>query len=152
MYKGYKRTPNVAYWDQRRSAEKRGVGWCFTFKEWVNWWEANLGPDWFRLRGHKTGQYVMARNGDKGPYERSNVRCALVEDNHNEYNLNKSSQAGKQHRKRLNPDTVVAIYTADETYAVIARRFNLDVHSVHRIKCQKAYVKITENIEKGRRR
>src|SRR5512139_670119 len=95
----YRRTPREAYNDQKKSALKRGVDWQFTFQQWEAWWLTNLGPDWFKMRGHKTGQYVMARKGDVGPYSPSNVWCALVEDNHNEYNLNKGSQAGKAHRK-----------------------------------------------------
>lgn len=148
-YKGYKRTPNVAYWDQKRSAVKRGIGWQFTYKEWVSWWEANLGSDWFRNRGHHTGQHVMARNGDKGPYAPWNVRCAKVEDNHNDYNLTKTSQANKTHRKRLHPNIVKAIYVAHGPYASLAKKFGLDVHSIHRVKCQKAYKAITEKLEKG---
>lgn len=147
----YKRTPREAYNDQRKSAIRRGVGWQFTFEEWVSWWEANLGPDWFRLRGHKTDQYVMARKGDKGPYTKSNVRCALVQDNHNEYNLNKAGQKGKVHRPHLTDVVVIEIYKSADLYADIAKRFSLDVNSVHRIKCQKAYAKITANVEKGRR-
>ena len=146
----YKRTPYVAFVDQRKSAIKRGIGWQFTYEEWVAWWETKLGPDWFRLRGHRTGQYVMARTGDKGPYAKSNVRCALVEDNHNEYNLNKAGQKGKIHRPHLADDVVIAIYRSTDLYAVIAKQFNLDVNSVHRIKCRKAYAKLTANIEKGR--
>lgn len=145
----YKRTPRVAWNDQKKSAIKRGVEWHFTFEQWVIWWEAYLGSNWFRLRGHKTGQYVMARNGDTGPYKIGNVRCVKVEDNHNEYNSAKPSQANKTHRKRLNSKVVIDIYKAKGTYAVIAQQHGLDTHAVHRIKCGKCYVKVTAGIEKG---
>lgn len=91
---------------------------------------------------------VMARK-DVGPYSPSNVWCALVEDNHNEYNLNKGSQAGKAHRKRLSPDVVKAIYESNDQYSMIAAQHGLDVHSVHRIKCRKCYKQITERLVKG---
>jgi len=145
----YKRTPRVAWNDQKKSAIKRGVGWDFTFESWSQWWETNLGPDWFILRGHHTGQYVMARNGDKGPYTRGNVRCVRVEDNHNEYNLTKSEQTGRPHRKRLDAKTVASIYQATGFYEEIALQYNLPTHIVHRIKCQKAYKTITDRLVKG---
>lgn len=146
----YNRTPRVAYNDQKKSALKRGVEWQFTFEQWLRWWETELGYNWFKLRGHHTGEYVMARNGDKGPYEASNVRCILVENNHNEYNFNKSSSLGKSHRSRLSSKLVTAIYKANGSYKDIAKYYKLDVHSVHRIKCAKCYVAITKGLEKGR--
>lgn len=145
----YKRTPRVAWNDQKKSAINRGIWWNFTFEEWIAWWQRHLGRNWFKLRGYHTGQYVMARKGDKGPYTKSNVRCIRVEDNHNEYNLTKISQAGKSHRGRLPFEIVKAVYEADGRYADIAKQFGLNEHSVHRIKCQKAYKAITAVIEKG---
>jgi hypothetical protein len=145
----YKRTPRVAWNDQKKSAIKRGIGWYFEFDDWVAWWEANLGKDWFSKRGHRTGQYVMARNGDCGPYARQNVRCVKVEANHNEYNLTKASQQGQVHRTSLPKEVVKQIYQADGLYSAIAKQFDLDVHSIHRIKCQKCYKQITDKLEKG---
>ncbi len=144
----YKRTPYVAFNDQRKSARKRGIGWQFTFDGWVKWWEAQLGPDWFKMRGHFYGQYVMARNGDEGPYAPSNVRAAKVEDNHGEFNRNKPG-GNRKKRRHLSPQTVAAIYQAEGLYADLAKRFKLDVHSIHRIKCRKCYANITEGLEKG---
>lgn len=146
----YKRTPNVAYHDQKKSAIKRGIGWHFTFDQWINWWEVNLGSDWFKKRGHHTGQYVMARNKDKGPYASWNVRCAKVEENHREFNAHKGSQL-KAYRKRLSREEVIEIYTAHGCYVTLATRFNLNVHTVHRIKCRKCYKQITQGLAKGGR-
>lgn len=148
----YKKTPKTAYDIQKRLAGKRGLGWEFTFEKWCDWWEIELGKDWFKKRGPHTGQYVMARNGDIGPYAVGNIRCALVEENHNDYNLNKGCQKGIYKRKNLTREVVIKIYKSDKKYFEIAAEFGLKVHDVHRIKCQKAYVKITEGLEKGRYR
>lgn len=145
----YKKTPYNAFTIQKRLALKRGLGWQFTFEEWVAWWEANLGPDWFKKRGHHTDEYVMARRGDVGPYAASNVRCALVQENHNDYNFNKPSSLGIPHRGRLRPDVVKAIYVSNDVYREIAKRYGLNVHMVHRVKCQKSYKAITDKLEKG---
>lgn len=145
----YFRDARVAYSDQRKSAIKRGVGWQFTYEDWVAWWMKHLGQNWFEKRGHKTGQYVMARNGDAGPYAEWNIRCALVEENHNDYNYSKPSQLGKPHRKRLSDAVVVNVYTMNGTYRDIAEQVGLTVHDVHRIKCRKAYKALTERLEKG---
>lgn len=70
-----------AFAAQRKGAKERGIYFRFEFKAWVAWWEGELGPDWFSMRGRKRGQYVMARHQDKGIYAWWNVRCATVEEN-----------------------------------------------------------------------
>ena len=74
----------LAFLGHRFGAKKRGLGFDFTYEQWVGWWEKHLGPDWFTLRGTGTGQYVMARFGDKGPYSVENVRCATGTQNRKE--------------------------------------------------------------------
>ena len=71
----------TAFKRQKSHAIKRGIYFRFTFEEWTAWWEENLGPDWFKKRGRRKGQYVMARFEDKGIYTWWNVRCATVEEN-----------------------------------------------------------------------
>lgn len=68
----------------KHGAKKRGIGFEFTYEQWVTWWKKHLGPEWFTLRGRNTDQYVMARFGDKGPYAIGNVRCATGEQNRKE--------------------------------------------------------------------
>lgn len=75
-----------AYHQQKNNAKKRGVEFVFTYKEWCQWWEAQLGPDWAKLRGCKKDQYVMARYGDNGPYHPDNVKCITAKQNHLERN------------------------------------------------------------------
>lgn len=70
-----------AYDSQRYKAGQRGIKMSFTLEEWVEWWETQLGPNWFSKRGCTKGKYVMARNHDRGAYERTNVKCILASEN-----------------------------------------------------------------------
>lgn len=71
-----------AYLLQRWGAKKvRGIEFDFTYEEWLAWWKRNLGPDWFNLRGRHSGQYVMARYRDEGPYAPWNVKCITMRQN-----------------------------------------------------------------------
>jgi len=71
----------TAWLGHKHGARVRGINFDFTYEEWTKWWETHLGPNWFELRGNATGKYVMARNGDKGPYAPWNVRCITMADN-----------------------------------------------------------------------
>lgn len=64
---------------QKYHAHKRGIEWQLTFEEWLAWW----GDD-ITKRGRKSGQLVMARIGDVGPYALSNIKKITVNDNHKE--------------------------------------------------------------------
>jgi len=66
------------YASQRNSALQRGIPWLFSFEEWCAIW---LESGKWDQRGRHHGQYVMARFGDRGPYERSNIRICLVGEN-----------------------------------------------------------------------
>jgi len=89
-----------AYKDQKNNAAKRGIEFKFTYDQWVAWWEANLGPNWFDLRGCKRGQYVMARHGDAGSYRIENVSCLTVTANHKDQVTNGKCGFVKGHRIR----------------------------------------------------
>ena len=67
------------YDTQRRSAIARGIEWHFTYDTWVAWW----GDDIDR-RGRLTGQLVMARNNDSGPYHPDNVSKKTCNENSSE--------------------------------------------------------------------
>src|SRR5215475_2264034 len=70
-----------AYHNQLQAAKRRGIRFEFSFKQWVKWWKAQLGHNWFVLRGQGRGKYHMGRIGDKGPYSPSNTICILHEEN-----------------------------------------------------------------------
>jgi hypothetical protein len=66
---------------QLNAALQRGIPWRFTFDEWCELWRESGKWD---QRGRHKGQYVMARFGDAGPYQRDNVRICTVGDNTDE--------------------------------------------------------------------
>jgi hypothetical protein len=65
-----RKTPQYYYNGQKQSAKARGIEWLFTFETWWEVWERSGKYD---KRGCRTGQYVMARHGDTGPYAPWNV-------------------------------------------------------------------------------
>jgi hypothetical protein len=80
-----KHTPEGRYLEHRDNARKRGIPFKLTFKQWFALWEES--GKW-KQRGNRTGQYCMARPGDKGAYEVGNVVIILNEDNRAERNKN----------------------------------------------------------------
>ena len=65
-----------AYTQQKGDAKKRGIEFKLTFEEWRNWW----GND-FENRGVGSDKLVMARYGDVGAYELSNIKKITFGDN-----------------------------------------------------------------------
>jgi len=74
-------SPIKAYRSQCNVARQRNIPWELTYETWCAWWEQQLGPNWFQLRGRKAGQYCMSRYGDIGPYSMENIRCILHTEN-----------------------------------------------------------------------
>jgi hypothetical protein len=60
-----------SYAKHRSNSQQRKIVWEFTFELWLTKWR-NSGK--LLKRGRRVGQYVMARNGDKGPYSPSNTK------------------------------------------------------------------------------
>ena len=73
-----------AYINQKRSSQKRGIDWRFTFPEWVGVWvgSGNLGG-----RGRTGDSYVMARLYDQGPYSPQNVYITTLRLNGHDYQM-----------------------------------------------------------------
>jgi hypothetical protein len=67
-----------AYEKRRQDAKTRGIPFLLTFEEWWSVWDES-GK--FAERGQHTGQYVMARHGDLGPYAVGNVRIITCNEN-----------------------------------------------------------------------
>jgi hypothetical protein len=76
----------VAYAQQRSGARIRVIDWLFTFETWLAWWEAT---GCLPGRGRRRGQFVMARNGDTGPYSPENVHLSTQEGNSTEAGANR---------------------------------------------------------------
>lgn len=67
-----------AYKNQVRSSRKRGIDFLLTFEEWRDWW---LIDNRWSNRGRHSGQFVMARRGDAGPYSIDNIYLATSRQN-----------------------------------------------------------------------
>ena len=80
------RTRRQAFGLQKSMAKQRGIEWLLTFDEWWEIW----APRWDN-RGRRSGQMVMCRNRDKGPYCVGNVRIDTANANHAEYHAMKRS-------------------------------------------------------------
>ena len=66
-------------WRQQRiRSRKRGIEFQLTFEQWLSIWKISRK---LPLRGIQSGQYVMARHGDRGPYAVGNVK--IITTNHN---------------------------------------------------------------------
>lgn len=63
-------TPTGAFALQRKNAEQRGIGWELNLWQWWSIWSES--GRW-KQRGRGAHGYVMARNGDTGPYAAWNV-------------------------------------------------------------------------------
>lgn len=137
------RTPLSCFREHKHSAGQRGVAFLFTFEEWVLWWEQNLGADWFSLRGRNFGQYVMARNGDRGPYSIKNVRCKSCSANISEAKRVVARGVGHW-RAKLSPKDVILIFTSLESKRRVAERFDVSLGTVYEIQSRKAWRHVTD--------
>lgn len=72
------KTPKGRYHQHKGKATARGIPFLLTFEEWWDIWQSS--GRW-EQRGKRADQYCMARFGDKGAYERSNVRICPVGEN-----------------------------------------------------------------------
>ena len=75
-----------AYTTHKHHAKRRDIPFLLTFDEWIAIWHES-GK--FTQRGHKKGQYVMARHGDLGPYAVGNVRICTCSENITEWHDNR---------------------------------------------------------------
>ena len=66
---------------QRTGARNRNIEWHFTFESWLAWWGDDIAN-----RGNRSGQLVMARLGDQGPYHPDNVKKITCNENASEGN------------------------------------------------------------------
>ncbi len=88
-----------AFRTQKWDANRRGILFLLTLKEWITWWEAQLGPNWQDKRGHLKGQFVMSRPGDVGPYSLRNIRC--IQSGENVSEAHKGKQKSEVHKQRI---------------------------------------------------
>lgn len=79
----------AAYQRQRNSAKSRNILWLFDFDSWCAFWIAS--GKWHE-RGRSKSKFVMARNGDIGPYSPANVRIISFSQNTTEARENHPEQ------------------------------------------------------------
>ena len=70
-----------AYTNQCYGARRRGIEFQLTFEQWLSIWKASRR---LSRRGTRSGQYVMARFGDCGPYAVGNVKIITTNRNRKE--------------------------------------------------------------------
>ena len=140
---------------QRDWAGKRGIGWCFTFEEWVNWWESNLGHNWLNKRGTRFGQYVMGRKGDIGPYHPDNVLCITNSLNSKMAGLGKvqsveqrlknslANRGTKNPNAKLSISQVLSISREGGTISSLARKYKVSRPTIKGIKTGKNWSHFT---------
>lgn len=100
------RKTKTAYSVHKGHAKGRGVPWLFTYDTWRMTWFASGHWD---ERGRLSGQYVMARLGDKGPYSPDNVHIVEVGANVSEAQTNwtgKRSRKSVENHKRKTSETL----------------------------------------------
>lgn len=82
-----KRNALYRFHGHKQQARLRNIPFFLTFEEWMDIWTQS--GKW-EQRGWRKGQYVMARHGDQGAYEKGNVIICLAEENRAERNRNYS--------------------------------------------------------------
>lgn len=103
MDEDYFKSPVGRYYSQKRNAMKRGIGWDLSL---VDWWEIWQASGKYDQRGLYSGQYVMGRYGDSGPYAKDNVYITLSTDNlaaGRDCDYGSSPMDGWLHRAPLTP-------------------------------------------------
>lgn len=80
-----------AFFQQRKSAGKRGIGWRLTFGQW---WRIWIESGHWGQRGRGRDSFVMARHGDAGAYSVGNVYIAS-----NAVNVSESQHVRGRHGK-----------------------------------------------------
>lgn len=130
-----------AYLCQVSTSKRRGIEWCFTYEEWVRWWQLHLGPNWFNRRGCRKGQYVMARRGDKGPYVWWNVECKTADENNRE--AGRGAPGSANTAAKLTEAQVVEIYHASGLHKEIGVKYGVRRELIGLIKNKKVWKHIT---------
>lgn len=81
----------------------RGIPFAFSYEEWLKVW---IDSGHLHERGHKRGQYCMARFNDQGPYAVWNVKIVTCTENISEGQLGKpkSQETKRRMSKPKSPE------------------------------------------------
>jgi hypothetical protein len=135
-----------AYRLQRWNCKRRGIKFKFTFEGWLVWWERNLGPNWFKMRGRLRHQYCMARINDKGIYKTGNVICITHGDNCKARRVNGTTAIGENHGlAKLTKKLVKEIYFANGRITDLAKKYGLSRRCIRHVKKKRRWEHVTRN-------
>jgi hypothetical protein len=136
------------YGKHKESARQRSISFYFTFEEWVRWWGKHLGRDWLKMRGPRSGQYVMARKLDKGPYAWWNVRCITSNQNHSDTAKNGTSTRGsKNPMAKIDESIARELYNSTvEQETTLTVKYGLTFRYIKRIKQGKVWGHATKGL------
>lgn len=128
----YTRSPRNKYSHQRYRAGMRGVEFLLTFEDWMRLW----APYWHN-RGNLSGQFVMARKGDKGAYKLGNVEIKTQNENARDRKTNRSGARGQiVGTSKLKDKDIPRIRSAlarKEPKTQIAARYGVSGTAIHYI-------------------
>lgn len=147
-----------AFTRQRSDAKRRGIQFQISFNEWCSWWKAQLGPDWFELRGRNADNYVMARKGDKGSYKLGNVICLTMAENARQGHLGKKRTTAQNQTRatdnlgelnssaKLTSKEVVEIFVSPDKGLKLAKRYGVTPSNISCIKRRKSWTSVTKDL------
>jgi hypothetical protein len=130
---------HLYYSSQRQHAKARGIPFSLTFEEWVEIWD-NSGK--WHLRGKKKGQYVMARNEDKGGYEKGNVSIIPATINIQLQRAARPAPTLGKNWKRLAKEQVIEIRNSSETQGDLAKKYKVAKSTIWSIQNKKVWKNI----------
>ena len=100
------KTPLSRFKQQRVSAKDRGIPFRLSYEQWLDIWKQS---GHFHERGRGRGKYCMSRPGDKGAYERGNVKIILFEANNVEQICSPKTRAKLSALRRGRKPSALAI-------------------------------------------
>lgn len=132
------------YQDQKWMAKCRGIEFTLTLDQWVGWWELNLGSNWLKKRGPRSGQYVMARKGDKGPYAIGNIECVTSNKNHADMKKYRSYAVTNI---KIPAKGVIEIFLSDPNEeAELCKKYDTRYSYIAKIKRREVWADLTKDL------
>lgn len=136
-----------AFSDQRRNARRRGVEFLLTFSQWTEWWESQLGSDWFAKRGCRSSLYCMARIGDSGAYELGNIKCLLHSENVTDASTNNVIAYGENAGNVVITEELARLlYVSTDTMKNLSARHSVSVGAIIDIRVRRTWRRATEGL------
>jgi hypothetical protein len=140
-----------AFASQRQAARQREIPFLFSYEQWVAWWEQSLGPDWFAKRGCTKGKFCMARLGDIGSYEASNVKCILHSENLTDASTNNVNVFGSRTVTAvINEEMAREIYLSDRPWRDLSEQYGISISAIATIRAGRSWRRATAGLQPGK--